>query len=104
LDGATDWARSGGSVAAAPSKIDAVKRLLALLLGGLGLRALLRRRAPGALGPSPADGLRAKLDESRAEQPVVAPPEAEPTVDDRRADVHARARDAIADLKDQEGL
>lgn len=82
-----------------PSKIDAVKRLLALLLGGLGLRALLRRRTPAALGPSPAEGLRAKLDESRGVEQAVAPPEAEPTVDERRADVHARAREAIDDLK-----
>ena len=76
-----------------------MKRFLALLLGGLGLRALLRRRSPAALGPSPADGLRAKLDESRAEDHAEAP-EAEPTVDDRRADVHARAREAIDELKD----
>jgi hypothetical protein len=99
MDGATDWARSGGSVAALQSKIGAVKRLLALLLGGLGLRALLRRRSPAALGPSPADGLRAKLDESRAEEQADAP-EAEPTVEDRRADVHAKAREAIDELKD----
>jgi len=99
MDGATDWARSRGSVAAPQSKIRTVKRLLALLLGGLGLRALLRRRAPAALGPSPADGLRAKLDESRAEEQADAP-EAAPTVDDRRADVHAKAREAIDELKD----
>jgi hypothetical protein len=96
-----------------------VKRLVALLLGGLGLRALLRRRRPAELGPSPAEGLRAKIAESRATtaEPVEetppapveetppateAPPQpvAEPTVDDRRADVHARAREAIDDLKD----
>jgi hypothetical protein len=76
-----------------------VKRLFALLLGGLGLRALLRRRSPAALGPSPADGLRAKLDESRAEAQADVP-EAEPTVEDRRADVHAKAREAIDELKD----
>ena len=99
MDGATDWARSRGSVAASQSKIGTVKRLLALLLGGLGLRALLRRRSPAALGSSPADGLRAKIDESRAEEQAEAP-EAEPTVDDRRADVHAKAREAIDELKD----
>jgi len=81
-----------------------VKRLLALLLGGLGLRALLRRRSPAPLGPSPADGLRAKLDETRVEAqaaPEPAPePEAEPTVGDRRADVHARTRAAIDELKE----
>ena len=99
MDGATDGARSRGSVAAPQSKIRTVKRLLALLLGGLGLRALLRRRAQAALGPSPADGLRAKLDESRVEEQADAP-EAAPTVDDRRADVHAKAREAIDELKD----
>jgi hypothetical protein len=80
-----------------------VKRLLALLLGGLGLRALLRRRPPATLGPSPAEDLRAKLDESRAEElPAREGPgttEDEPSVDDRRADVHARARAAIDELK-----
>ena len=79
-----------------------MKRLLALLLGGLGLRALLRRRAPATLGPSPADDLRAKLDETRAEEPVPAPEpelEAEPEAGDRRADVHARARAAMDELK-----
>jgi hypothetical protein len=70
-----------------------VKRLLALLLGGLGLRAFLRHRAQPASGPSPADELRAKLAETRE-------PEPEPAVDDRRADVHARTRQAIDDLKD----
>ncbi len=80
-----------------------MKRLLALLLGGLGLRALLRRRAPATLGPSPADDLRAKIDESRTEQPAPASapaPEPEPETGDRRADVHARARAAMDELKE----
>jgi len=77
-----------------------MKRLFALLLGGLGLRALLRRRSTAPVGPSPADDLRAKLDEARVEEPVPeAEPQAEPPVDDRRADVHARARAAIDELK-----
>ena len=77
-----------------------MKRLLALLLGGLGLRALLRRRSPATLGPSPADDLRAKLDETRAGEPAVAPgPEPEAEAGDRRADVHARARAAMDELK-----
>lgn len=99
MDGATDWARSRGSVAALRTRIGAVKRLLALLLGGLGLRALLRRRSPAALGPSPADDLRAKLDETRVEAPAAPEPEAEPPAD-RRADVHARARAAMDELKE----
>ena len=77
-----------------------MKRLLALLLGGLGLRALLRRRSTVPLGPSPADDLRAKLDETRVEEQAPAPePEPEPPAADRRADVHARARAAMDELK-----
>jgi len=74
-----------------------VKRLFALLAGALGLRALLRRRAhpAPASAPSPAVDLRAKLAEQKVEEP--APP---PSVDDRRADVHARARNAIDELRD----
>jgi hypothetical protein len=101
VGGATDEARSGGSVAAARSRIGTVKRLLALLLGGLGLRALLRRRGRPALSPSPASDLRAKLDETRdVEEPTAPEPEPEPDVDSRRADVHARARQAIDELRD----
>jgi hypothetical protein len=80
-----------------------VKRLLALLLGGLGLRALLRQRArPVELGPTPAEDLRAKLAESRAtvEEQVEDAAEPEQSVDDRRADVHARTRRTIDELKD----
>ncbi|HEU5372969.1 MAG TPA: hypothetical protein VFU51_11325 [Gaiellaceae bacterium] len=79
-----------------------MKRLLALLLGGLGLRALLRRRRPVAIEPSPAEDLRAKLAESRASADAQAEDAAEPgpAVDDRRADVHARARRTIDELKD----
>ena len=78
-----------------------MKRLLALLLGAFGLRALLRRRSPAALGPSPADDLRAKLDETRVEAHVEPDPEpeAEAAPQDRRADVHARARAAMDELK-----
>lgn len=83
-----------------------MKRLLALVAGGLGLGALLRRRRyhPAAeLGPSPADDLRAKLAETRnaasEEEPATDEPES-PTadVDDRRRSVHDRARDAIDEL------
>jgi hypothetical protein len=79
-----------------------VKRLFALIVGALGLRALLRRRPPAPVGPSPADDLRTKLAESRATVDAQAEDAAEPesTVDDRRADVHARARRAIDELKD----
>jgi hypothetical protein len=83
-----------------------MKRLLALVAGGLGLRALLRRRSrPGLSTPSPAEDLRAKLAQTKVAEPAPATepqpapePEPEPaqpeTVEDRRADVHAKARQA----------
>jgi hypothetical protein len=80
--------------------IGAVKRLLAVVLGALGLTAWLRRRRERS-SPSPADDLKATLAESRgadaADEPA-APPVDEPDVDARRADVHARARDAMDEL------
>jgi len=96
-----------------------VKRLFALVLGGLGLGALLRRRSRPAPEPSPADDLRAKLAETReVAEPAAAEaePEAEPEaavepeagpepapedVDDRRAAVYDRARQAIGELRDE---
>jgi len=89
-----------------------MKRLLALVAGGLGLRALLRRRSRPALSPSPAEDLRAKLAEAKGAEPAPAEPTAAPepdpepepepaqpeSVEDRRADVHAKARQAIDDL------
>jgi len=82
-----------------------VKRLLALLLGGLGLRALLRRRPAPASLESPALDLREKLAEARAtvEEQVEEPEPSETPVDDRRADVHARARAAIDELREDGG-
>lgn len=74
-----------------------MKRLVALLLGGLGLRALFRSRPAPASGPHPAEELRAKLAEARDPEPETAP--APEDVDARRADVHARARQALDDLK-----
>jgi hypothetical protein len=84
-----------------------VKRLLALVAGGLGLRALLRRRSRPALSPSPAEDLRAKLAQTKTSEPAyesepAQAPEPEPvqpqSVEGRRADVHAKARQAIDDL------
>jgi len=74
-----------------------MRRLLAVLLGGLGIRTLLRRRRRPALAAEPADELRAKLAESRTDEsgPEAA---AAPDVDGRRADVHERARRAIDEL------
>jgi hypothetical protein len=84
-----------------------VKRLLALLAGALGLRAVLRRRP--APEPALAEDLRAKLAQSRTieadradfeggETPVDEVPDVDADVDSRRADVHARARRAIDEL------
>jgi hypothetical protein len=76
-----------------------MKRLLALVAGGLGLRALWRRRSRPVLSPSPAEDLRAKLAQTKAPEPESDPEPAQPeTVEDRRADVHAKARQAIDDL------
>ena len=78
-----------------------MKRLVALAVGAFGVRALLRRRAQGA---EPAEELRAKLAANRtAEEPepepeATAPDEPLDGVDARRADVHARARQAIDEL------
>jgi hypothetical protein len=73
-----------------------MKRLLALVAGGLGLRALLKRRSRPAGPPSPAADLREKLAQAKAQE--AAPPSPPGTVEDRRADVHAQARRAIDDL------
>lgn len=75
-----------------------MKRLLALLAGGLGLRALLRRRGRPALSPSPAEDLRAKLEATKGPGPVETPVDKVSDVDSRRADVQARARQAIDEL------
>jgi hypothetical protein len=102
-----------------------VKRLLALVVGVFGIRALLRRRSQPALtyggSPSPAEDLKARLAETRSSVPESDAPEstvsdvpestvsesavsesaepAEPTVDEKRVDVHNRARGAIDELK-----
>ena len=83
-----------------------MKRLFALVVGALGLTAFLKRRRERAAvpPPSPADDLKAKLAESRSvEEPAPAPTVPPPVVDDpdvdtRRADVHARARQAMDEL------
>ena len=74
-----------------------MKRLLALVAGLFGVRALLRRRSRAA---PPVDALRAKLAESRTTADPTAPPAPEPVdeVDARRADVHERARRSIDEL------
>ena len=77
-----------------------MKRLLAVVVGLFGIRALLRRRSHPVVtyggSPSPAEDLKARLAESRSSEPETAP---EPTVDEKRVDVHNRARGAIDELK-----
>jgi hypothetical protein len=79
------------------SSIRPVKRFFALLVGGLGIRALLRRRGRPEPASAPAEELRARLAETKVEP---AAPAAEPVddVDARRADVHERARRAMDEL------
>lgn len=83
-----------------------MKRLLALVAGVLGVRALLRRRAVQADESSHAAELREKLaaskgveDDRAAFEAGETPVDEAPDVDTRRADVHARARQAMDDLK-----
>jgi hypothetical protein len=78
-----------------------MKRVLALLIGGLGLGAYFRRRRRRNAEPefSPADELKAKLAESRAgEQEEAEEPVLEADLEARRRDVHDRARGSIDDL------
>jgi hypothetical protein len=82
-----------------------MKRLLALVAGGLGLGALLRRRGRPALSPSPVDDLRARLEAAKGLETEreelesgETPVDRVPDVAERRADVQARARQAIDEL------
>jgi uncharacterized membrane protein YccC len=71
-----------------------VKRLLIALAGALGLRALLRRRKHEPPAEPPVDELREKLAAAKAEDVTPEPA----TVEERRADVHDRARRAMDEL------
>lgn len=75
-----------------------MKRLFALLVGGLGIRALLRRRGHALPVGPPVEELRAKLADARSEPQEQPAGEPAPDVDARRADVHERARKAIDEL------
>jgi hypothetical protein len=76
-----------------------MKRLLALVAGGLGLGAILKRRSRPAHSHDPAEDLRAKLAQTKAPEPEPQSEAPQPeTVEGRRADVHAKARQAIDDL------
>ena len=80
-----------------------MKRLLAALAGILGI-AWLRNRSKPVPAPSqadPAEELRAKLAETRVDEPAPEPAAETPPqgeVSARRQDVHERARAATKDL------
>lgn len=91
-----------------------MKRWLALFAGGFGLAAFLRRRHRSIpVEIAPADELRRRLAESRVGEPlervepevepesvpVVEPEGAADRLDERRRDVHDRARAAIDELR-----
>jgi hypothetical protein len=94
-----------------------MRRALAWTAGIVGIAALarwLRGRARESEAPvgepvaDPAGELRRALDESRAPEPTSVPPEEAATaddasIDDRRADVHARAESAIARMREGDG-
>jgi hypothetical protein len=87
-----------------------MKRWIAAAVGLFGLVAYLRRRRqPAPPAVEPADELRAKLAESKAEALATDEPESPPqqpaaeepepdAVGERRQDVHDRARAAIDEL------
>ncbi|MBA3333279.1 MAG: hypothetical protein M3Q59_04405 [Actinomycetota bacterium] len=91
-----------------------MRRLLMWLVVTVGIGALARRLkhrrepalvepfGPPAAGGDPADELRRKLAESRAEEPPEAPEPPEETVEERRADVHDQGRAALDDMRDSE--
>lgn len=90
-----------------------VRRLFGWMAGLAGIAALARllsarqtRRelpSPGAGRPDPADALRQKLSASRAEPSAspAAAADASPaeTLDERRAQIHAKAQEAIESMQ-----
>jgi hypothetical protein len=90
-----------------------VKRTFAWLAGLAGLAALGRMLArrkrspeavaehPGATTADPAEELRGKLAEQRQAKPEVEPAPLSETLEERRARVHAKAREAIDSMHDE---
>lgn len=92
-------------------------RALAGLVSIAALAKLLsrrRRHQPAPAEPDPAAELRRKLDETRSATPADPSPapaeeqtalagDTEPSVDERREAVHARAQDAIDTMRQQDG-
>jgi hypothetical protein len=93
-----------------------VRRLLTWAVVSLGIAAVarrLRRRsaAPAELRPAepiappeddPADELRRKLAESRAEEAAPPAPEPPATVEARRDDVHTAGRAALDEMRESD--
>src|SRR4051812_25547018 len=93
-----------------------MRRMLAWLAGAAGVVGLLRARRRHAepvpeIGPDPrAEELRRRLEEAKplaaqpdeadaADTPVDEAPDPMPAPEERRADVHARARAAIEEMR-----
>jgi hypothetical protein len=99
--------------AAGRDTIASVKRTFAWLAGLAGLAALGRMLArrkrspekvaehPEAATADPAEELRDKLAEQRQAEPAVEPPPVSETLEERRARVHTKAREAIDSMHDE---
>lgn len=89
-----------------------MKRPLAWFAGLLGIAALgrwlsqrqhpapIHPEAPEAAADDPADELRRRLADARQTEPTGEPAPPEETLDERRARVHAKAREAIDAMGD----
>jgi hypothetical protein len=93
-----------------------MRRLLTWLVVSLGIAALIRRlRRPSrpvesapvgegtaepAADDDPADELRRKLAESRAEDEPAAVPSSAVTVEERRAEIHGQGRSALEEMRE----
>jgi hypothetical protein len=87
-----------------------MRRLIAWLAWGAGaafiFRWRLRRRRSPEPAVDPAEELKRKLDESRAQPAAPEPPPAEPEepkapLDERRREVHERGRAAIDEMRNR---
>ena len=86
-----------------------MRKLVTWLVVSLGIAALVRklrkREEPAELAPvsvtgeDPADELRRKLAETRTEDQPEAPPAAETSVEDRRAEVYEQGRATLDEMQ-----
>lgn len=86
-----------------------MRKLFGWMAGLAGVAALARllsarqarHEAPPVDGPDPADALRRKLSETRAEPPAASGDDGSgETLDERRASIHAKAQEAIAAMQE----